>query len=122
MIQDDGIVSTGAGMHSPQPLHVTAKSQNRAGSLPSMEPSIGEEKAKCPAPSCPEVLYGIWQEDKHYSVCHVTQPKPGRLGISPMPPDCGGQAESHKPNLNATDESRLQYTFHCSDDIPLEFK
>ena len=30
MIQDEGIVSTGAGTHSPHPLQVTAKSQNRA--------------------------------------------------------------------------------------------
>ena len=53
MIQDEGIVSTGAGTHSPQPLQVTAKSQNRAGDSPNMEPSIGEEKAKSPlAPKC----------------------------------------------------------------------
>ena len=49
MIQDDGIVSTGAGTHSPHPLQVTAKSQKRAGGSPNMEPSIGEQKAKCPA-------------------------------------------------------------------------
>jgi hypothetical protein len=51
MIQDDGIVSTGAGMHSPHPLQVTAKSQKRAGNSPNIEPSIGEEKAKSPEPS-----------------------------------------------------------------------
>ena len=51
MIQDEGIVSTGAGTHSPHPLQVTAKSHNWAGSLPNMEPSIGEEKAKCLAQS-----------------------------------------------------------------------
>ena len=51
MIQDDGIVSTGAGTHSPHPLQVTAKSQKRAGGSPNIEPSIGEQKAKCPAPS-----------------------------------------------------------------------
>jgi hypothetical protein len=51
MIQDDGIVSTGAGTHSPHPLQVTAKSQKRAGGSPNIEPSIGEEKAKCPTPS-----------------------------------------------------------------------
>ena len=50
MIQDDGIVSTGAGTHSPHPLQVTAKSQKRAGAPPNMEPSIGEEKANCLAP------------------------------------------------------------------------
>ena len=49
MIQDDGIVSTGAGTHSPHPLQVTAKSQKRAGASPDIEPSIGEQKAKCPA-------------------------------------------------------------------------
>ena len=53
MIQDDGIVSTGAGTHSPHPLQVTAKSQKRAGGSPNMEPSIGEEKAKCLGPSKP---------------------------------------------------------------------
>jgi hypothetical protein len=47
MIQDDGIVSTGAGTHSPHPLQVTAKSQKRAGGSPNIEPSIGEQKAKC---------------------------------------------------------------------------
>ena len=45
MIQDDGIVSTGAGTHSPHPLQVTAKSQKRAGGSPNIEPSIGEQKA-----------------------------------------------------------------------------
>lgn len=49
MIQDDGIVSTGAGTHSPHPLQVTAESQKRAGAPPDIEPSIGEQKAKCPA-------------------------------------------------------------------------
>jgi len=48
MIQDDGIVSTGAGTHSLHPLQVTAKSQKRAGGSPNIGPSIGEEKAKCP--------------------------------------------------------------------------
>ena len=47
MIQDEGIVSTGAGMHSPHSLQVMAKSQNRAGDPMNMDPSIGEEKAKC---------------------------------------------------------------------------
>jgi hypothetical protein len=42
MIQDDGIVSTGAGTHSPHPLQVTAKSQERVGDPPSMKLSIGE--------------------------------------------------------------------------------
>jgi len=42
MIQEEGIVSTGAGTHSPHPLQVTAKSQKRAGGSPSIEPSIGE--------------------------------------------------------------------------------
>ena len=42
MIQDEGIVSTGAGTHSPHPLQVTAKSQKRAGGSPNTEPSIGE--------------------------------------------------------------------------------
>jgi hypothetical protein len=51
MIQEEGIVSTGAGMHSPHPLQVMAKSQNRTGNPTNMEPSIGEEKAKCPAAS-----------------------------------------------------------------------
>ena len=50
MIQDDGIVSTGAGTHSPHPLQVTAKSQKRAGGSPNIEPSIGEQKANCLAP------------------------------------------------------------------------
>ena len=49
MIQEEGIVSTGAGTHSPHPLQVTAKSQKRAGDPPNMEPSIGEQKANCPA-------------------------------------------------------------------------
>ena len=48
MIQDDGIVSTGAGTHSPHPLQVTAKSQKRAGGSPNIEPSIGEQKANSP--------------------------------------------------------------------------
>ena len=61
MIQDDGIVSTGAGTHSPHPLQVTAKSQKRAGGSPNIEPSIGEQKAKCPAP--PRSAFGTWQED-----------------------------------------------------------
>jgi len=51
MIQDEGIVSTGAGTHSPHPLQVTAKSQKRTGDSPNMEPSIGEQKAKRPAQS-----------------------------------------------------------------------
>jgi hypothetical protein len=55
MIQEEGIVSTGAGTHSPHPLQVTAKSQKRAGDSPDIEPSIGEQKAKCPPPA-PEVL------------------------------------------------------------------
>jgi hypothetical protein len=42
MIQDEGIVSTGAGTHSPHPLQVTAKSQKRCGGLPNIGPSIGE--------------------------------------------------------------------------------
>jgi hypothetical protein len=46
MIQDDGIVSTGAGTHSPHPLQVTAKSQKRAGNPPNTEAIIGEQKAK----------------------------------------------------------------------------
>jgi hypothetical protein len=46
MIQEEGIVSTGAGMHSPHPLQVMAKSQNRAGDPTNTEPSIGEQKAK----------------------------------------------------------------------------
>jgi len=50
MIQDEGIVSTGAGTHSPHPLQVMAKSQKRAGCPPNTEPSIGEQKAKCPVP------------------------------------------------------------------------
>ena len=54
MIQDDGIVSTGAGTHSPHPLQVTAKSQKRAGGSPNIEPSIGEQKANCLA--APEAL------------------------------------------------------------------
>ena len=71
MIQEEGIVSTGAGTHSPHPLQVTAKSQNRAGDSPSMEPSIGEEKAKCPAvPKCFRDLAGGHQ----YPVCHFTEP------------------------------------------------
>jgi hypothetical protein len=37
MIQDDGIVSTGAGTHSPHPLQVTAKSQKRTGDPTNME-------------------------------------------------------------------------------------
>ena len=49
MIHDEGIVSTGAGTHSPHPLQVTAKSQKRAGGSPNIKPSIGEQKAKCPA-------------------------------------------------------------------------
>ena len=57
MIQDDGIVSTGAGTHSPHPLQVTAKSQKRAGGSPNIEPSIGEQKAKCLAP--PQMLSGL---------------------------------------------------------------
>lgn len=61
MIQDDGIVSTGAGTHSPHPLQVTAKSQKRAGGSPNMEPSIGEPKAKCPALF--RSAFGTWQED-----------------------------------------------------------
>ena len=60
MIQDDGIVSTGAGTHSPHPLQVTAKSQKRAGAPPNIEPSIGEQKAKCPAPS--RSGFRTWQE------------------------------------------------------------
>ena len=47
MIQDDGIVSTGAGTHSPHPLQVMAKSQKRAGNSTNMGPSIGEQKANC---------------------------------------------------------------------------
>ena len=42
MIQEDGIVSTGAGTHSPHPLQVTAKSQKRAGGPPGIRPSMGE--------------------------------------------------------------------------------
>jgi hypothetical protein len=42
MIQDEGIVSTGAGTHSPHPLQVTAKSQKRAGGPPDTKASIGE--------------------------------------------------------------------------------
>ena len=61
MIQDDGIVSTGAGTHSPHPLQVTAKSQKRAGGSPNIEPSIGEQKAKCPASSRSD--FGTLQED-----------------------------------------------------------
>jgi hypothetical protein len=82
MIQDDGIVSTGAGTHSPHPLQVTAKSQKRAGGSSNIEPSIGEQKAKCPALSkCLRDLAGGRQSPD----CRVTQPEPGRLGISPMP-------------------------------------
>ena len=58
MIQDDGIVSTGAGTHSPHPLQVTAKSQKRAGGSPNTESSIGEEKAKCPGLS--RSAFGTW--------------------------------------------------------------
>jgi hypothetical protein len=42
MIHDEGIVSTGAGTHSPHSLQVTAKSQKRAGNPTNMRPSIGE--------------------------------------------------------------------------------
>jgi hypothetical protein len=63
MIQDDGIVSTGAGTHSPHTLQVTAKSQNRAGGSPNTKPSIGEQKAKCPALS--RSAFGTWQEDSN---------------------------------------------------------
>ena len=37
MIQDEGIVSTGAGTHSPHLLQVIAKSQKRAGGSPNTE-------------------------------------------------------------------------------------
>jgi hypothetical protein len=47
MIQEEGIVSTGAGTHSPHPLQVTAKSQKRAGNPSNIKWSIGEQKAKC---------------------------------------------------------------------------
>ena len=50
MIQDDGIVSTGAGTHSPHPLQVTAKSQRRADGPRDMKWSIGEQKANCLGP------------------------------------------------------------------------
>jgi hypothetical protein len=60
MIQDEGIVSTGAGTHSPHPLQVTAKSQKRTGDSSNMEPSIGEQKAKCPAQS--RSAFWTWQE------------------------------------------------------------
>ena len=50
MIQNDGIVSTGAGTHSPHPLQVTAKSQKRSGGSPNIELSIGEQKANCLSP------------------------------------------------------------------------
>jgi hypothetical protein len=56
MIQDEGIVSTGAGTHSPHLLQVTVKSQNRAGGSPNTEPSIGEQKAKSRA--APKRLFG----------------------------------------------------------------
>ena len=80
MIQDDGIVSTGAGTHSPHPLQVTAKSQERAGGSPDTESSIGEQKANCPAsPKC----FRNWQEDSSTPVRHVAHPETGRLGISP---------------------------------------
>jgi hypothetical protein len=46
MIQDEGIVSTGAGTHSPHPLQVTAKSQKRAAGPTNIEMSIGEQKTK----------------------------------------------------------------------------
>jgi hypothetical protein len=62
MIQDDGIVSTGAGTHSPHPLQVTAKSQKRAGGSPNIEPSIGEQKAKRLVLS--RSAFGTAQEDK----------------------------------------------------------
>ena len=58
MIQDDGIVSTSAGMHSRQALQVTAKSQTRVGGSPNTESSIGEEKANSPARSRSVYLIG----------------------------------------------------------------
>jgi hypothetical protein len=51
MIEDEGIVSTGAGTHSPHTLQVIAKSQKRAGDPTNMKPSIGEQKANCLSPS-----------------------------------------------------------------------
>ena len=42
MIQDEGMVSTSAGTHSPHPLQVTAKSHMRTGDPTSMRVSIGE--------------------------------------------------------------------------------
>ena len=78
MIQDDGIVSTGAGTHSPHPLQVTAKSQKRAGGSPNMEPSIGEQKAKCPArhPKCFQDLAGghqcpVCNYLRSHEFCHL---------------------------------------------------
>jgi hypothetical protein len=48
MIQEEGIVSTGAGMHSPHPLQLIAKSHKRAAGPANMKLSIGEQKANCP--------------------------------------------------------------------------
>jgi hypothetical protein len=84
MIQDDGIVSTGAGTHSPHPLQVTAKSQKRAGGSTNIELSIGEQKAKCPQRS--RSAFGTCRRTAVPGL-QVTQPEPGRLGISPMHPE-----------------------------------
>ena len=84
MIQDDGIVSTGAGTHSPHPLQVTAKSQKRAGGSPNIEPSIGEEKAKRPVLS--RSAFGTAKEA---SSTQFERHRAGtwKMGISPMHPE-----------------------------------
>jgi hypothetical protein len=81
MIQDDGMVSTGAGTHSPHPLQVTAKSQKRAGSPTNMRPSIGEEKANCLAP-VPKCFLGLARKTAVPGLPSWPHPNSASLSIS----------------------------------------
>ena len=47
MIQVSGIICTGAGMFSPQPLQQIAKSQRLVWGRLNTKPIVGEQKAKC---------------------------------------------------------------------------
>ena len=76
MIQDAGIVSTGAGTHSPHPLQVTAKVAKSGWRFPELEPSIGEHTANLPAG-----LYGTWQEDSTIRFGTSVSLSSGKLGF-----------------------------------------
>ena len=83
MIEEEGIVSTGAGLYSPHPLQVMAKSQNRVRRSP--EHGVKYRRTKGEVSSVDRVLSS---HGKRRAIPGLSRHSSGtwKVGISPMPP------------------------------------